>query len=638
MKNNKLLNILVFISLFIFNESAASQSLFDVGIFMHSGSTIHSTNIISFRSNNETYNWEMGKGQLFNFGILTNHDIDDELSISLRFGYNSYDVSFSKLDITEVYQDNKIQSGYFSHNLNVEISEIGISPILNYKLGKIGIMAGLNLSLVNNALFNSHEVLTSQNINAEFVDNNDIPTGSNIRDEQSGQLPKSSQISANLLIGLNYTFQLNEKIQFIPEIYLEHGLISPVTQYDWNYEHINLGFALKYSPRKVKKEIIAPLVSVSLFPVDKDSKNKNSFEYIKSSQTRIIPLLNSIYFNQNETSIPKRYKILDKLQTETYYINNTCNDIIEKYYDILNIIARRMKSNNKGSIRLKTIIFEEDKDISFYLERAESILDYFTNIWNIDSSRFIIDIAKIDPGDYQYQKYRNESNFYKNIIEEQHRIDLIPEDMELIAPIITYDTLKTMITDYLSLMTFVSNPDAINSWQFQLKVNNQRFYDLQGKEFIPNETKIPIPDNFADRIPAKLSYNLKLNTDENNFNFSGDLDFGALEFEEKSISYFLIWRDHDLIKTDNFGTEIAELINLSVSNDTQIEINSYHDNTGFERTNLIRSEARANEFSNLLDSPNKFIKIHDIESALYENDLPEKRAYNRCLEIKLIKK
>ena len=82
---------------------------------------------------------------------------------------------------------------------------------------------------------------------------------------------------------------------------------------------------------------------------------------------------------------------------------------------------------------------------------------------------------------------------------------------------------------------------------------------------------------------------------------------------------------------------MSELINMSVGAETQIIINSYTDNTGFPRTNKIRSEARAEAFSDLIDSKKKSIKIFDESQSLFDNELPEGRVYNRCLEIELIK-
>lgn len=629
------LNIVVFIGLLL-PLHLIGQDNFNVGIFMSGGRTFHHTDISDLHQKLRfKENFESGNGNIVNFGLFAIQKIDDKIDMSLRLGLNSYNVLFTKKSETEIFANNSVVRGEFEKRFKVNISEVSVSPLIIYKVNKFGLLAGINLSIVNNALFETYETIESIYSDAQFLNQENEPSGSNIRMHLSGELPNSSDISVNLQFGVNYSVKLSPNLHFIPEISYSHGLISPINNYDWSYRHINMGFGIKYSPTFSTREVIdAPLVSISLFPIDSNYNNKNSFEYIKSVETKVIPLLNSIYFDKDSTEIPARYNIIESIDTKDYYIKSGGKNILSTYYDVLNIIGRRLINSNTSKIRLRSVVFEDNvADLNFYLKRAENIRDYFKQIWNIDSSRIIIELVKIDMNDYQFEKYQNEPNSYNNIVQENNRVDIIPDNMEIIAPVITYDTTNTLLTNNLSLMTFVSKQNNINAWKFEIDVNNERMYALSGKDAIPQEAKIPVPDNFTEKLPATITYNLKLKTDNNNFSFNGEVEFGGQEFLNKSINYYLIWKDYDKIYADNFGDEIAELINLSVTDDTKIILNAYTDNTGFESTNRIRSEARAISFSKLLLGNTTQLNIMDSGKSLFGNTYPEERVYNRCLEI-----
>jgi outer membrane protein OmpA-like peptidoglycan-associated protein len=308
------------------------------------------------------------------------------------------------------------------------------------------------------------------------------------------------------------------------------------------------------------------------------------------------------------------------------------------YKDILNIIGRRMKGNPETNVILRSIIFDENNgDVAFYIERAKNIKSYLFKVWNIDSNRFVIEVLKINSNKFQFAKYKNSPVSYNNIVEEHHRLDIIPNNMEIIAPVIVYDTTHNIKTDNLSLMTYVSNETNVQNWDYEFKVNNNKYHSIDGSGEIPTQMNIPIQWNVSSSVPSKIDYNLRLRTKQNRFAFNGEIQLNSDEKFQRKIKYYLIWKDQDEIKPDNFGLEMAELINLSITENTKITINSHTDNTGFNRTNRIRSEARANAFSNLLVNDNKEINIYDKEESLFDNKFPENRVYNRCLEITLQK-
>ncbi len=620
-------------------NAQGSSSSFSTGFNLSSKRTFHSSNINDINANDDCCNSLIyGNGSGMNLTFVFEDKLDDDISLDMRFGYTSYNVAFDRTEQTQIFLKNDLVNGSYNKSINIDISEIGISSTLKYSIANFGIRAGLGFSVLNSAIYDTYERIISHESEAEFIDNNGEPTGSNTRGKSTGNLPNASNIAADLVFSMNYDVHLSDRFVFSPEVSLVQGLISPINNFNWNYYHLNYGFSIKYKPFYEKSAIETPLVSVSVFPVNQFGNIQNMIEYRKISETKIIPVLNSIYFDDGSVEIPKRYNLINTQEAGEYYIQPKSSDILGSYHDVLNIIARRMKGNLDSKVRLQSVVFDsESKELSFYLKRAENIRNYMTEVWKIDSSRFILELLKINSNTFEFQKYRSDEKSFNDLIEEQNRVNIIPEDMELIAPIIVNDTNYVMLTEKMTVMPLVAHKNPINSWEFKLSLNNRSYRSLAGKGTLPEKIDFNIDRTLPMNLPSKMHYRLILNTDDNDFEFNGDVEINAVEYYRKNIAYYLIWQDRDEIIPNNFGREMSELINMSVGAETQIIINSYTDNTGFPRTNKIRSEARAEAFSDLIDSKKKSIKIFDESQSLFDNELPEGRVYNRCLEIELIK-
>jgi len=116
--------------------------------------------------------------------------------------------------------------------------------------------------------------------------------------------------------------------------------------------------------------------------------------------TKFFTLLNYVFYDEGSAVIPSRYHLFTKpeeaenFNPEIQFINF---EILDVYYDIINIIGFRLRTDKKSNITLQgcnsnTGIEAGNLDLS--KKRAESIKNYLVLIWKIDTDRIIIAESK----------------------------------------------------------------------------------------------------------------------------------------------------------------------------------------------------------------------------------------------------
>lgn len=153
-----------------------------------------------------------------------------------------------------------------------------------------------------------------------------------------------------------------------------------------------------------------------------------------------IPLLCYIFFEAGNASIPVRYKLF-KLTSETNSFNedNVIGEFVDVHSHTLNIIGSRMRlyphtkisiignnSNNDSGNVTSQLLLGETKKISE--QRAQTVYNYLTLIWRIDSQRITILPARNVP-------YLRSNPKTLIGLSENRRVEIESNDWEVIRPI-----------------------------------------------------------------------------------------------------------------------------------------------------------------------------------------------------------
>lgn len=154
-------------------------------------------------------------------------------------------------------------------------------------------------------------------------------------------------------------------------------------------------------------------------------------------ETRV-PLLNYIFFDYTKSEIPKRYKLIQNSE-EFNSKSLMFKDIIEVYYDLLNIVGFRLRQKPNSIITLvgcNSDVGEESANLELSRQRANAVAEYLTKIWEIAPERIKIEVRNL-PSHPSNPKVPEGSA-------ENQRVEILSNDPDILAPIILVDTTRSI--------------------------------------------------------------------------------------------------------------------------------------------------------------------------------------------------
>ncbi len=212
-------------------------------------------------------------------------------------------------------------------------------------------------------------------------------------------------------------------------------------------------------------------------------------EEVKAKE--LFPLLNFIFFDDNSSVIPDRYKLLDKEDALKFDEQKLLPEQMNVYHNLLNIVGSRMKGTESELTLYGCNSDDGSEKNNLFLskDRAVSVKDYLTNIWGIDPARIKV-LARNLP-----EKYSTKSNADGKI--ENRRVEMFSNDPKVL------DLIE------LNHRTYLVNPNALQikpHLQSKRKIVRWTITIKQGK----NDLYVK---NSSDALPELFSLNLLQNLD-----------------------------------------------------------------------------------------------------------------------------
>lgn len=110
------------------------------------------------------------------------------------------------------------------------------------------------------------------------------------------------------------------------------------------------------------------------------------------------------FLDSNSAVIPDRYHRIEKGTNDKYGVDQIKNDsTLGAYYEVLNVIGKRIKDRPSTIVTLigtNSNSGAESQNLALSKSRAESVREYFRDIWGIDEEKIKIE-AKIYPTNHQ---------------------------------------------------------------------------------------------------------------------------------------------------------------------------------------------------------------------------------------------
>ena len=320
---------------------------------------------------------------------------------------------------------------------------------------------------------------------------------------------------------------------------------------------------------------------------------------------------------------------------------------MEVYYEILNIVGKRMQFYPQANIELVGCNsdqgLEKDK-INLSRDRAETVKKYLVDEWGIEPSRISVKAQNLPD---------NPSNVNEvDGIVENRRVEMNANIPQIFEPMIIKDTLRTSNPPHIRFKPVVKSEVGANRWKIITYQDGKELKTFSGNGEVPAAIEWDLEmEKEQDYIPTMdrpLQYRLQIIDNDNKMWESA---IQELPVEQVTIEYkfenVLPDKEFDIYSMIGFGYNQAELNerNVFIANKAKQRLRSYSipdiigysDRLGNEIANQKLSQRRAYNVAEFLSlNPETTARGLGEKKLLYNNDYPEGRFYSRTVVISII--
>lgn len=590
--------------------------------------------------------FEDGSGTGFSLGLLYEYPVMKNLFFGLRAGYFVLNGKLSAEEHEWLNVNGEAVYGTLEHTLDVKLSEIGIEPLIGYRIfDELFIHGGLNIGFGNITKEYEHRERILEPSVGHYEN------GERERLLSNGDIDELSSVHFSLLGGMSYEIPLDRKRTWIiaPEVFYSHMLsnVISIDTVEWSINSLRFGVSIKYSPRPRPAPILRePWLGGSIEASSVDENNVESpivtikvEEYLS---TNIKPLLTYVFFDENSSTLPSRYNQLSPIETKKFSIDQLYDrDAMETYYHVLNIVGKRMQEHPQAKIAIdgcnsNSGLEKNNKKLS--LKRAETVRDYLMNVWKITPERMIIDSRNLPQ---EPSNVKEEDGIVEN-----RRVEITSNTWEIIAPVTAKDTFRTATPPIVRFKNNIHSEAGIRDWNITASQDDKPLKTISGRGDMPEKVdwKIDLNQKYVPKSSDLLDYSFEL-IDNDGQVFSSDKKSIPIEqitirkkkreqTKDKYIDRFsLILFSFDESTISFYNNKVVQLIQNAIKPNSVVKITGHTDRMGKDDYNDRLSKKRAEVIDKALNGDNIYYQGKGETELKYNNNLPEGRFYCRRVDI-----
>ncbi|OGU61682.1 MAG: hypothetical protein A2X64_01550 [Ignavibacteria bacterium GWF2_33_9] len=600
-----------------------------------------------------------GTGNGLMFGALLDYPINPRMEVNGRITYNTIDAVFSKFEATTIVLDGEEAVGEFEHYVKSNFALIGIEPYFTYKLNpELAFHGGFRFGFLTKSNYYQIEKISKPTDRGTFLD------GRTYRNQSRGSLIDSAnRFQFGIKLGTSYTLPANKKksLFIVPEIFYTLNPTNIYQNRDWSINSLTIGIGIKYRipppppppptppiappDPELPTVIKQPILAVDVDAVEIDSNNVVHKDFTISVEDFISinmrPLLTYVFFVDNSAQIPSRYKLLARDEINKFSEEKLVNlNAIETYYDLLNIIGKRMSVERDASITLtgtNADVDLEKNNQELSRNRAQSVADYLINTWSIDSNRIKV----------QYRNLPKLSSKKDDVLgqQENRRVEITSENIRITEPVLTKDTIRAVKNSDVRFIPKVLTEVGLQYWELSVKQRNNNLFSQKGNGQIPDAWDWKMTKHNAPTDDEDLSYNLSVIDSIGQSGASKvkriPMNYVTIDKKRRSGKIDTEYEYYSLILFDfgksDLGFEhrkVVDFVKDRISNNSIVVVSGYTDAIGDENINDKISKERAEAVLKRLNiNQNVSIEGKGESVLLYDNALPEGRFYCRTVTI-----
>lgn len=621
--------------------------------------------------------FESGDGSGFTFGAFYDMFFSKMIGLQLRGDYSTKDGLLETVETTTLGLQGEKVNSEFVHSVDVKLASIGFNPLLDLRLGDFSISVGPRVGYYFTQDYHQKETVADER--AVFLDNL-----STTRNDSAGVIPNGEMTSLELVAGLRFEFPLtpSRSVLIAPEVFYNYGLTEVVSDFPWKVNTIRAGVSVIFSPpreetfeidssfaprkpiqeeeieiagntsdiiygvyKAAPDEIIVEQpkleATIKAFGVNEGLEFPNATLKVEEFlSTNMRPLLNYVFFDENSSSLPERYRKISTAEASDFSIAKLHNlGTLDTYYDMLNIIGKRLRDSADATITItgtNSNSGSEQNATALSQARAQTVFKYLRDVWDIAPERMSVQARNLP------EKPSNTSD--PDGIEENRRVEIASDSWAIMKPVVTNDTLVKTDPPIIRFYPEVDAERNIKSWEVAALQNREPLKEFSGDnappekiDWVLSEDRAAIPA-FSDPLMHVLSVEDAAG--------GRDVGKGVLPLEQITIQrkrqekradkridkFALILFEFGQSTLTPANQRIVDFIKSNIETYSNVEITGYTDRMGDADGNLQLSAARAQRLKDLL-SPEAFQRGLGETKLLYDNDLPEGRFYSRTVVV-----
>ncbi|MBL8004995.1 MAG: OmpA family protein [Candidatus Kapabacteria bacterium] len=343
-----------------------------------------------------------------------------------------------------------------------------------------------------------------------------------------------------------------------------------------------------------------------------------------------IPVLPFIFFEQNSSEIPSRYKRTSKVESS---INS-----LENYYSILSVVALRLKENPTTTVTISGYTSNEttaEQSLELSKARAESVKNALVSL-GANPSQIELKNGLLPP-----KNSRNESEFGHA---ENRRVELSSTNNTILAPIVIQKVYDDISQTPLYLKPTLNNTQ-FKKQEFEIMYNEEyKKYDISMLELVDKKSA-------TYRFPISLLTNSVFdnNTIKQNEVSVSLISTSSDTTETSTKSIKVIIKDTSIVENEVLSVLLFDYDSAEITEQMRQQLQSYTsrdftnktlkfigttDVIGSPQYNKELSLKRANSISTLFSGKKEIIGFGP-DDTTYNNNLPEGRFYSRTVKIEI---
>lgn len=361
------------------------------------------------------------------------------------------------------------------------------------------------------------------------------------------------------------------------------------------------------------------------------------------------PLLNYIFFEAGQSTIPEHYHLLKTQAEAGEFDEKMLRDTMTKYYDVLNIIGKRLVENPEANVELVGCVSdkgEEKNNLTLSRARAENVKSYLQYIWNIDPGRLIVTARKLP-------EIPSTSRVQEGVVENQ-RVEIRSDSPAILDSIKSTYTFEVADFNEITIQPNIKPGYDLKEWKIEIKGDGTLLKSIEGLgNTIPDAafnlveyglSKIGAFKTLATSATLTDITGQAFETDvfKTNVKYITRVESKAQKLEYKVVEkYALILFDFDSSDIKERNKTVIDRVTARIKElpDASVTILGQTDIIGTEDYNVALSVRRAHSVNQAvmdsgISSPERVTsKGNGPHDPPYDNASPEGRSFNRTVII-----